>query len=150
MSLANNPNNLYQLRPATVADIPFITNSWLRSYRNNCRNIWGVPSELYYQGQHEVVERIFASANLKAFVACNPEDDSQIFGYIIATTPVEDTLCVHWVYCKQPLRKFGVGKGLFLALKPTSYAHTYYSHRTTEAIDKLALKYDLLFNPFSK
>ncbi len=144
-----NPSDICKIRPGTLKDLPFIANSWLRSYRNNCRYLYGVPSEIYYREQHALIERLLTSKGIQVLVACSPDDDEQIFSYCVAQA-FDETLCIHWIYSKQPLRKFGLISALIQYLQPEKFVHKQYSHRTTQAIDTLAEKYKFVFNPFAK
>lgn len=144
-----NPSDIAKIRYGTLDDLPFIANSWLRSYRNNCRYLWLVPSQIYYKEQHTVIENLLTSKGITVLIACNPEDDSHIFGYCVAQI-LDENLCIHWVYSKQDLRKFGLIKGLLEKLRPQQFVNRFYSHRTTQAIDNVAEKYQFKFNPYFK
>jgi GNAT superfamily N-acetyltransferase len=86
-------------------DRNFILNSWLKSYKDSmvCKEI---PSEIYYETQRELVSKVLDGAQV--LVACSPESDKQIFGYIAYEHPG----LIHYIYVKFPYRKFGIGTSL--------------------------------------
>ena len=49
---------IINLREAQDQDVPFITNSWLKSYRHGGAMTKHVPNDIYYAQHHSVLERI--------------------------------------------------------------------------------------------
>lgn len=142
------------LRRMTPDDHPFVFNSFLKSYRDS-PSVRGIPNTLFYAKHHLLIEQIFADPRLIAYVACNPDDHDQIYGYIVAQSyPMDDTaaLAFHWVYCKQPFRNYGIARKLVEEVIAT-VAHIasnpiYYTHRVKSS-DRLIRSYpNMVYNPY--
>jgi len=56
----------------------------------------------------------------RAVVACDPEDYSHIFGYIVAEY-LDGVPVIHWVYVKHFLRKQGLATLLYNAVNPARH-----------------------------
>jgi predicted GNAT family acetyltransferase len=104
------PKAPYKTRYAGEADIAFIFSSWLRSYRET-RAVKILDNATYYEGQHATIEGIMARPDIIVEVACDIEDPSQIFGYVVYQ-PGVDGVVIHWTYVKLPFRGFGIGSDL--------------------------------------
>lgn len=135
-----------KIRPAHGQDINFILNSWLKRYRDAIRARF-VTDNTYFSIQHDVITSILAQPGLVALVACNPEDENQIYGYVIAEKNhiVPDLLFIHWIYVKGPFRRFNVAKMLLSSL-PQDCSQIHYTHRT-KLVDVLDKTQRAIFNP---
>lgn len=98
------------IRSYDNADVGFIFNSWLKSFRES-PTVRRVPNSVYYENHHSLIDTILASSRSQLLVACNPEDANEIYGYVVAEYFEERTV-VHWVYCKQKFRQKGVARQL--------------------------------------
>lgn len=136
-------NKLFDIRPLLSADVPFVYNSWLKSYRDSPM-VKSIPNTIYYAEHHKVIENLLKQTNCLAAVACNPEDANQIYGYIVGEM-IEKALCVHWVYCKHPFRGNGIAKALFQWIGEST-ANTY-THRVKN-VEKLIGERPFTFNPY--
>lgn len=132
-----------KLRDAVEADAPFIFNSWLKAYRNS-KVTQALQNEIYFNGQHKLIEGLVKRA--KFIIACNPADETQIYGYSVGET-IDGVLCVHFVYVKEPYRKFGIATGLLLALGHIPGTAFVYTHRT-HAAEKLEAKGGMVYYPY--
>jgi hypothetical protein len=103
---------LWKIRPMSKADEPFAYSSWLKSFRD-APAVSGVSNTVYYKCHHDLVEAILSDPNTVAHIACAPDDDSQIFGYIVGSAGV-----CHWVYVKHPFRTFGLARDLVALIQP--------------------------------
>jgi len=132
-----------RIRPMVDEDIPFIFNSWLKSYRFSH---FGekITNTIYFQDHHKVIERIIK--NSKTLIACDPEDSSQLYGYIVAAVE-EGILVLHFIYVKHTFRNLGIGKTLLDALGHDKSSAAVYTHHTRMA-DKLAAKYNFVYHPY--
>ena len=92
-----------RLRPIIEDDLPFLYNSWLKSYRLS-HFAEKVTNTIYFQDHHKLVERILQ--NSKVLMACNPSDPSQLYGYVVASS-VDDIIVVHFLYVKHTFRNMG-------------------------------------------
>jgi ribosomal protein S18 acetylase RimI-like enzyme len=132
-----------RLRTMVEDDIPFIFNSWLKSYRFSH---FGekITNTIYFQDHHKVLERIVK--NSKVLIACDPQDSSQLYGYSVAGE-IDDVLVLHFIYVKHTFRNLGIGKTLLDALGHDKSSAAVYTHHTRMA-DKLAAKYNLVYHPY--
>ena len=135
--------NKCRLRPMVEDDIPFIFNSWLKSYRFSH---FGekITNTIYFQDHHKLLERIVG--NSKVLVACDPQDSSHLYGYSVAGEQ-DDVLVLHFIYVKHTFRNLGIGKTLLDALGHDNSSAAVYTHHTRMA-DKLAAKYNLVYHPY--
>jgi hypothetical protein len=127
-------------RDAVATDLPFIMNSWLRSWRDSDFAKL-MKNEVFYENYEPFIKGILQRANV--LVACSVDDPDQIFGYIVYENPQ----IVHYVYVKTVYKKLGLAKSLFKRTvditKPivVTHANDYY-----EAVKG---KYtNLIYNPF--
>ena len=138
--------DVVQMRKAEPGDVPFITNSWLKSYRSGGIGNRLVPNDVYYQMHHAILEVILPKG--LAVVLCNPEDRDMICGWAHAET-FNDGLVLHYAYVKNSLRRHG----LFTKLMDTLIEHErpqsiMYTHKT-EAFDKVTPKHKgWIYNPY--
>ena len=132
-----------RLRTLTEEDSPFIFNSWLKSYRFSH---FGekITNTIYFEDHHKVIENILKDS--KVVVACNEEDPSQLYGYIVGG--VEDgNFVLHFIYVKHTFRNMGLGKTLLDAMGHDKEKAGVYTHHTRMA-DKLAAKYNFVYHPY--
>ena len=108
-------------RQANAQDVPFIFSSWLKSYHNSNFAL-SIPSTMYFKEQHKLIEQIITRSTV--LVAVNPEDQSQIYGWICADTAGAVPI-IHYLYVKHPYRKFGLGRMLvdLISTEPFIYTH---------------------------
>jgi hypothetical protein len=137
------------IRVAELSDIPFIFNSWLKSYRDSPA-VKNVPNTVYYAEHHKVIEEVLASKSLMILVACNKEDQDQICGYIVAELTPELSV-IHWLYCKHTFRKLGIAKLLESSLMNMSLSGSthIYTHMSKSS-DKLAKLKTYIYNPYKQ
>lgn len=119
------------LRKPHSEDIPFIFNSWLKSYRPSIQ-VKNIPQNIFYGEHHRFLEKIMKRA--ECIIACNPDDTNHIFGYVVYEI-ITGVLVVHYVYVKQDYRRLGVCNYLLEAAgrkrgEPFAYTHeTYIGHK---------------------
>lgn len=142
-------------RQLDPTDESFVYNSFLKSFRDSPM-VRGVPNTIYFVKQHEIIEKYLANPDAQNIVACNPEDPSQIYGYILGQTISaipKDAAALHWVYVKQPFRNWGIARALyqkFLSVvgELISLSAIYYTHRVKTADRLLQSVPHVIFNPF--
>lgn len=132
-----------KLRPAMKEDLNFILNSWLKSYRSSPFAAKMI-NKVYFSNHQEVIKSILAD-NLIT-VACNPEDEGQIFGYMVFNTLPGNVLLIHYTYIKHTYRRMGIAKFIYDAIK-TDDLGVLYTHHTKYA-DFLSNKLTLIFDPY--
>lgn len=97
-------------RTVTTRDLPFITNSWLRS---NCkRGYKHLEPQVYYQWHHRVLEALIPASNV--IVACDVDDPDRLYGYGVAKYD-GPTLIVHYLYVRDGWRRQGIGRSILRA-----------------------------------
>lgn len=135
--------NNFTLRAYRDEDIPFIYNSWLKSYRD-APSMATIPNTLYYAGQHGLIETLLERSHV--VVACSSEDPSQIMGYIVYEAPRPDSSVIHWAYVKHPFRNFGVAKALEGAAT-ANRTNVRYTHRV-KVCERLLRTRPYTYDPF--
>lgn len=147
MTAAAEATPLYVLRQAEADDVPFICNSWVRSYYNDFAWLHRdqVEQDAYFDGQRALVGHILERCG--ALIACNPEKPTQIFGYLVAEKPdAQQVAIVHWLYVKQHFRRMGIAKQLLQTLGAPKAI--YCSHWTPLCAGKRD-QWGLVFHPFT-
>jgi len=89
----------------------FIYSTWLKSFRD--KNISKehpklIHPHVYMINQHKVVERLLRDESVDVYAAINPDDESHIFGYLVASPTT-----LHYIYVRLKLQNFGIGRSLF-------------------------------------
>lgn len=103
----------FLIRKALPNDVPFITNSWLKSYRDS-REVQGIPNNQYFYHQHKLIEALVPRSIV--IVAAMKSDPHIIMGWLCAE--VADTaLLLHYVYVKNDYRRMGIGSGMLRFVK---------------------------------
>lgn len=133
------------VRKGSEEDVPFVFNSWLKCFKASplCREI---TSTIYYSEQHKVVERLVLDPRNITLIACNPDNLSQIYGYVCAGH-YDGIFTIHFIYVKKPFRNLGIAKAMVDMFDHDFKTAGIYTHQTFTAI-KLAPKYNLLYHPY--
>lgn len=137
------------VRSALTGDVSFIYNSWLKSFRDG--SLWAqlIPSPLYFLSEKKVIDKLILETDV--LIACNPESEDQIFGYVVADNSIKDVTLLHYVYVKQPYRGLGFAVKLIEnALPPTaSRDHVIVASHMTRAFNEyLTKKLGVIYNPY--
>lgn len=131
------------LRPANAEDVGFIFNSWLKSFRNS-EYASEIPNEIYFSEHHKLIERLLQK--YEVIVAANPEDPSQIYGFICAGL-TDGVFTLHYVYVKHTFRRMGIGAALLNAFEHDPEFAAIYTHKSRSA-KHLAKKYNFIYHPY--
>ena len=136
-------NSPIRLRSSVKEDLPFIYNSWLKSYRFSH---FGekITNTIYFTDHHKVLENLIKQSEV--LIACNGEDPSQVYGYIVGGAR-EGVFLLHFLYVKHTFRNMGIGKTLLDAMGHDSSSAAVYTHHTRMA-DKLASKHNFVYHPY--
>lgn len=110
-----------QVRAAHNLDIPFLTDSWLKSFQGSY-HVKKLPAWLYRQQHHKIVTQLLARSLV--LVACDEAAPNVIWGWTCAEM-INDTLVVHYTYVKEAFRGFGIASKLIAELL---------AHETPEAL----------------
>lgn len=132
-----------RIRPATESDVSFIFDSWLRSYRGS-KSTWGIRNPVYYGSQHRLIEGLVRRCQV--LVACNHEDASQLYGYVVAEH-IDGCLVVHFAYTKEAYRMLGIAAALLEQYKFNKSKPTFYTHRTA-VVERMERRIPLVYNPY--
>jgi GNAT superfamily N-acetyltransferase len=103
-----------------------------------------VSSSIYFSEHHKVLEQIAKQGTI--LLAVNPEDVSQIYGYIAASR-IDGILVIHYVYVKHPYRRFGIAKTLLNQFEHDPGAAACYTHHT-KVIERVAPRYNMIYHPY--
>ena len=136
-------NDQVRLRPLIEDDLPFLFNSWLKSYRVS-HFADKITNTIYFEDHHKLIRRILQDS--KVLIACNPSDPSQLYGYVVAGEE-DGILVVHYLYVKHTFRNMGIGKTLLDATGHSTDKAGVYTHHTRMA-DKLASKQNFVYHPY--
>jgi len=115
---------MFILRNAEASDIRFIVNSWSNTnvdnyFKYNGGNRYPRPRKEVIMSEAFAITCLLQQPNYIVKVACDPEDNNHIYGYIA----YEFDFCpqfsdikgfaVDFIYTKLTFRRFGIGKALF-------------------------------------
>ena len=128
------------IRPADSGDVGLIYSSWLKSYWDaRPPALRGVPREVFFSdhGHHGVITRLLPRSSV--LVACEPEDPSEIYGWLCASPRA-----LHYVYVKELWRRKHVATRLINAIGswPMPVSHV------TEAFTRHLAK-DVRLDPYA-
>lgn len=132
------------LREYEETDIPFIFKSWLVNFRasNYLEDI--IDHDIYFEFHKRLVEKILSDSI--CLLAANPEDESQVFGYI-AYRKIKGLNILHYIYVKAPYRRLGIAEFLLdfvFEKKRQTIVTTHY----TRMARVLRRKWNIVFNPY--
>ncbi len=133
------------VRPAELEDQAFILSSWLRgqrfgnAYPTHLMPFYfeRVPSDAYYEGYKEVINRIVCMPGMLVDVAADIKNRNWVVGFAVYRTPD-----LYWVFVKPEFRKQGIAN-LLLKDKGIQVAKS-----TTKVGYAIGQKKGLVFNPF--
>lgn len=142
----NNKSLRITIREYQSDDTAFIFSSWLRSFKTSFF-AKDIANKVYFWHQHKLIENIVSEGG-KILVACDPEDTSVVYGWIVYSHLSRHGLpCLHYIYVKQSFRGLGMAKALVKAAKIDTSKMSVCSHIT--GLGKtLAEKYNFLYNPY--
>lgn len=132
-----------RLRTANDEDLPFIFNSWLKSYRFS-HFAEKITNTIYFSDHHKVIEKILK--NSIVMISCNEDDPSQMYGYAVGSQ-VDGIFVLHFIYIKHTFRNMGLGTMLLESYGFDSDNASVYTHHTRIA-EKLAAKYNFVYHPY--
>lgn len=132
-----------RVRPAVDADMPFVFDGWLKSFRM-AHAAGPFAIEDYKQVYSVAIQKLLQRAEL--LIACNPELDDQLYGFLAhekRTPPV-----VHYVYVKQPFRKHRIATLLMAAADIPTGKLFYFTYKSPGAGDIAEHWRGATFDPF--
>ena len=113
---------LVSFRPLEPGDVPFVMDSWLKSYRTSP---WAgvVPNNRYFEVYGEAITGLLARG-AKVHIACAGHDRTKILGWL-CSEDVHGGQVIHYVYVKDPYRRKGLGHSLMELYAPNARFYTF-------------------------
>jgi len=138
------PNNLpVVIRKATEHDVPFIFNSWLKSFRDSSL-VAAVSNTVYFSNQHKLIQKLVKTSEV--LISCNPDDPDQLYGYIVCER-IDNVFVIHYVYIKTSFRGLGLAKALLAATDYNGKELAAHSH-STKAAQFIGRRYNFIYHPY--
>jgi len=131
--------DLVTIREATADDDGFVYNSWLKSSREDAKDM---PSHQFYRAQHALIDQMLKTS--KVFMAVFKDDPSFIYGYVVVQV-VDNIPVLHFCYTKHSFRRFGILKLLlskFWKVKEDSIIVTYQASYRKKLFDRYKFIYE--------
>lgn len=114
------------------ADLPYIRQSWLMSYRNSP---WAgaVPNNLYTEVYSQAMDQLlFRGAKLVTIR--NPANPEQLVAWTCYEVTPKNDVVIHFAFCKPTYRRLGAVKALLRTVLDGSDADRFfYTFRTPNA-----------------
>lgn len=138
--------NLVKHRPLKLPDMNFIYSTWLKSYR---QSEWAkdITNDVFFSQHKEIIDKILARPTTKIIVICNPDDEDQIYGYLVHEHTVSGSI-IHFAYIKYNFRKFGIMSALLGDLGYTTSVSPIFISHLPRYYDSLKTKFNLIYSPY--
>lgn len=120
-------NSTYIHRTSKDSDIPYLYSTWTQSFLQDSETGQSHRSSIFLNNYRYVIDNILTKPDTTVLVACLPEDERFIAGYIV----FEPTI-LHYVYTRGPLKLFGIARCLYRAAFPAREP-IYYTHKTVDS-----------------
>lgn len=133
-------SSLITIRPGEFDDLNFIFSTWLKGLRWGSKFHKDLDQEVYFKGQHRVIEKVIENPATEIRVACLKDTPEVIIGYSVVT----DATTLHFVFCKKDWRNIGLAKDLV----PNSVAEV--SVVTTVGAAILKRHSNIVHNPYQE
>lgn len=124
--------------------MPFIFNSWLKSYRESFF-ARGITSTVYYNEHHKVIENLVSTCD--TLVASNTNDPTDIYGFVCAEK-IDGIFVLHYIYVKHTYRFLGLARLLVTQLEADFGKNAALYTHNTKVAERLAAKYNLIYSPY--
>lgn len=140
--MSNNLQNLVKYRPHKESDINFIYSTWLKSYRQSS---WAemMPNSVFFSQHAEIIKQIIARPTTSITIICNPEDEEQVYGYLVSEA---NHSILHFAYIKYNYRKLSMMKTLLSTFGKSTH-NTFITHLPRH-FNNIKDKYGLIYNPY--
>ncbi len=112
-------------RSATTSDVPFLLDSWMKSWRTTK---WAgcIRNDMYYEVQRSTIEGLIARG-AEFIIACSAKNPDNILGWI-CHEPGQQATVIHYLYVKDPYVRLDIQRQLLDRVpgsKPGFYTHAY-------------------------
>ncbi len=143
---------LVAFRAPTPACMPFVFDSWIKSYWKSGPSCSLVPFHVFHHEVHALLEALLPKCEV--LLAVNPDDEAQILGWVCR----EGNGVVHYCYVKEPFRRFRIASMLLQHTFERAWEHVdfvakdavlTYSHRT-DVCSRLPIPEGWVYNPFKR
>lgn len=135
------------IRSLNLDDKNLIYNAWLNGFSDSYF-AFGIPKQIYFEVHAAIITGLLQSA--KVLVACNPDDDSHIFGFLVYYPSYSQRkFVVHYVYVKSSYKRLGVATALKIAMQSQedlAEAPIVATHMTSEG--RFLKKWGVIYNPY--
>ena len=136
--------NHFVIRAAVPTDLNFILSSILKAF-GNCRYTQNLSHNVkkdiyYYEMERQLKQKLMKSV---VNVASNPQDPSQIYGFIMYEE-YNECYIIHMAYIKRVFRNMGFFTELIKPLKDKPLFYTL----ETDASHRVMSKHNAIYNPF--
>lgn len=128
-----------KIRKAGSEDIDYITSTWLRSVYDYQKR--DMKKDVFFPNHNRLIKERLPF--LKCLVACNPEDENQIYGYVVYNNPKT----LHFAYTKSYYRKLSVFKKLMDEAQLSGGETVSVTHKA-QSFKVLESKMPIIFNPY--
>lgn len=127
-----------KIRIGLESDIDYVFSAWKKVMRAATHR--RCPNDLFFRCHQQVISNILVDPKVKTLIACNNQDEDQIYGFIVGNA---DTL--HFIYTKQIFRRLGIAKKLLDSLTPKGIVQFTQYPATFEKMIHLR---DFVYNPY--
>jgi len=118
-----------KVRAANKNDVPFILDSWMKSWRKS-KFSGCIGNDKYYDVTRANIENLVRRGS-KFKVVCLDTDENAILGWACIENLKDGNTAVHYIYVKDPYLKMGVPNKLTEDL-PTTGFYTYKFNQVVE------------------
>lgn len=133
------------VRDMAAEDIPFVFNSWLKSFRNG-RMCKEVDNTVYFTEHHKTLQRLMSRS--KVLIA-HPDGQPETICAYVCYEILHGVFVLHYAYTKQPFRSLGLMREL---LKHSGHdvknVAGCFSHMTP-IWEKIYPRYSLVYQPYT-
>jgi len=130
-------------RESTKDDEAFIYSSWLNS--SWLHNLHDIKKTLFFQNEKRDIAEILKSS--KAIIACDPQTPQFIYGYIVFNRLDKETLIIHYIYVKEPLRRFKIANMLIEEARKNGVNIIFCTYNKGKRTEHIMQKFFMMFKP---
>ena len=124
-------DSAFSLRPYRESDLNFIQNSWGTSYYKGADYVLFMSPKEFHAQHRPIRDKILKKPSAVAIVACDPNDEDLILGWILVEKPPTEGLILHYLYVKEAFKGEGISEELIKKALPDR--PIFVSHMTDKA-----------------
>jgi hypothetical protein len=128
-------------RAGEPADVPFLINSWIKSYWDGGVTLRYVDRVSYFASHHRIIEAVLSRPET-AVTVIHPEGEPRV----IVAYLVQGPGVVHYVYVKNAFRHLGLARTLIGDVNKDIGAVTHLTTKAERILSKNGIHYR--FNPY--